>query len=146
MVSSTVILNLSVLAIRDIFSQIEIDHDYNYRVNITYVEIYNEMIRDLLVPASGYLELRDDADKGVSIAGVTEIAAESTEQVMELLLIGNKRRTTEATNANQTSSRSHAVFQINVIKTPRTKNINIETLTGKLSLIDLAGSERGTVT
>ena len=52
------------------------------------------MIRDLLVPASGYLELRDDADKGVSIAGVTEIAAESTEQVMELLLIGNKRRTT----------------------------------------------------
>ena len=65
---------------------------------------------------------------------------------MNLLLIGNKRRTTEATNANQTSSRSHAVFQVNVHKTPRTKNTSVETLSGKLSLIDLAGSERGTVT
>ena len=65
---------------------------------------------------------------------------------MNLLMIGNKRRTTQATNANQTSSRSHAVFQINVSKISRTKNINVETLSGKLSLIDLAGSERGTVT
>jgi kinesin family protein 18/19 len=104
------------------------------------------MIRDLLVQTSGYLELRDDSDKGITIAGVTEFKAESTEQVMNLLMIGNKRRTTEATNANQTSSRSHAVFQINVGKIHRTKNINVETLSGKLSLIDLAGSERGTVT
>jgi kinesin family protein 18/19 len=65
---------------------------------------------------------------------------------MNLLMMGNKRRTTEATNANQTSSRSHAVFQITVIKTPRTKNTSVETLIGKLSLIDLAGSERGTAT
>jgi len=65
---------------------------------------------------------------------------------MNLLFTGNKRRTTEATNANQTSSRSHAVFQITVTSTPRTKNTSIETLQGKLSLIDLAGSERGTVT
>ena len=59
---------------------------------------------------------------------------------MNLLLIGNKRRTTEATNANLTSSRSHAVFQINITRTPKTKNTSIETLLGKLSLIDLAGS------
>lgn len=98
------------------------------------------MIRDLLVPTSGYLELRDDSDKGITIAGVTEFQAESTEQVMNQLLIGNRRRTTEATNANQTSSRSHAVFQINILKTHRTKNTNVETLSGKLSLIDLAGS------
>ena len=65
---------------------------------------------------------------------------------MNLLLMGNKRRTTEATNANQTSSRSHAVFQINVIKVPHTKSTSVQTLTGKLSLIDLAGSQRGTVT
>ena len=65
---------------------------------------------------------------------------------MNLLLLGNKRRTTEATNANQTSSRSHAVFQIQVMSVPKTKNIAIETVCGKLSLIDLAGSERGTVT
>mmetsp|Transcript_33863 Transcript_33863/g.30666 ORF Transcript_33863/g.30666 Transcript_33863/m.30666 type:complete len:179 (+) Transcript_33863:174-710(+) len=65
---------------------------------------------------------------------------------MNLLFLGNRRRTTEATNANQTSSRSHAVFQIVVTSTPHTKNISMETTTGKLSLIDLAGSERGTVT
>ena len=80
------------------------------------------------------------------MAGVTEFKAEGTEQVMNLLLIGNRRRTTEATNANQTSSRSHAVFQINVNRVSRTKSTNVETLLGKLSLIDLAGSERGTVT
>lgn len=124
----------------------EEDREYNYTVTITYVEIYNEMIRDLLVPTSGYLELRDDSDKGITIAGVTEFRAESTEQVMNLLLMGNKRRTTEATNANMTSSRSHAVFQINVNKVHRTRNTTMETLSGKLSLIDLAGSERGTVT
>ncbi len=65
---------------------------------------------------------------------------------MSLLFMGNRRRTTEATNANQTSSRSHAIFQINVNSKPKTKNIHVETFLGKLSLIDLAGSERGTVT
>lgn len=115
----------SVLAIRDIFYYIEKDPDNRYDVIITYVEIYNEMIRDLLVPASGYLELRDDPEKGIVMAGVTEFRAESTEQVMNLLLIGNRRRTTEATNANLTSSRSHAVFQINIAKTSKTKNIKV---------------------
>ncbi len=65
---------------------------------------------------------------------------------MHLLFSGNKRRTTETTNANQTSSRSHAVFQILVTARSRVKNTDMETLCGKLSLIDLAGSERGTVT
>ena len=65
---------------------------------------------------------------------------------MNLIIQGNRRRTTEATNANQTSSRSHAVFQILVTSSPRTKNTQLEELQGKLSLIDLAGSERGTVT
>lgn len=65
---------------------------------------------------------------------------------MKLLHIGNTRRTTESTNANETSSRSHAIFQIKVTLTPKSKNINIQKKVGKLSLIDLAGSERGTVT
>ena len=65
---------------------------------------------------------------------------------MNLLFQGNRRRTTEATNANQTSSRSHAILQISVTSKSKTKNIKIESLCGKLSLIDLAGSERGTVT
>ncbi len=68
-----------------------------------------------------YLELRDDPIKGMAIAGATEIQVTSTEQVMSLLFSGNKRRTTESTNVNLTSSRSHAVFQIVVNSKPKTK-------------------------
>jgi kinesin family protein 18/19 len=84
---------------------------------VSYVEIYNENIRDLLIPPSPgqYLDLRDDPEKGIQIANVTEIKVESGEQIMNLLTVGNKRRTTESTNINMTSSRSHAVFQITVL-------------------------------
>lgn len=136
------------LTLRDMFSDIKEDQGRDYEVRVSYVEIYNEVIHDLLVPNSKdtYLELRDDPLKGVTIAGVTEIKVDDTKHVMNLLLQGNKRRTTEATNANQTSSRSHAVFQIGVSSKDKTKATNMEMLCGKLSLIDLAGSERGSVT
>lgn len=65
---------------------------------------------------------------------------------MNLLTVGNKRRTTEATMANAESSRSHAICQIILVSKDRLKNTEEEQVTGKLSLIDLAGSERGTVT
>lgn len=65
---------------------------------------------------------------------------------MDLLVTGNKRRTTESTKANLTSSRSHAICQIQLAIKDKTKNTEHEVLCGKLSLVDLAGSERGTVT
>ena len=65
---------------------------------------------------------------------------------MSLLFTGNKKRTTESTNANVTSSRSHAIFQITVDLRDKSANTRYDILTGKLSLIDLAGSERGSVT
>lgn len=78
---------------------------------MSYVEIYNEVIRDLLVPNSKetYLDLRDDPLKGVCLAGVTEFEVTQPNEVMDLLVTGNKRRTTESTKANLTSSRSHAI-------------------------------------
>ena len=136
------------LTLRDMFTAIKEDEVRDYEVKVSYVEIYNEVIHDLLVPNSKdtYLELRDDPLKGVTIAGLSETKVDDSKHVMNLLLQGNRRRTTEATNANQTSSRSHAVFQISVSSKDKTKSTNMEMLCGKLSLIDLAGSERGSVT
>ena len=82
-------------------------------VKALYVEIYNENIRDLLKPNNKkYCNLRDHPTKGVHLSGCLRIDVESSDQVMDLLYKGNKRRATEETNANLTSSRSHAIFQI----------------------------------
>ena len=138
---------LITLTINDIIDQIYQEKEVVFKVKVSYVEIYNENIKDLLVPMSNnYLELRDHPSKGIIIAGVTELKVESKQKILQLLQIGNRRRKTESTNVNKTSSRSHAVFQITVQSSPKTKGYQFQTLEGKLSLIDLAGSERGTVT
>jgi kinesin family protein 18/19 len=100
------------LIIEDMFRKIALDKEKNYEIRVSYVEIYNEVIRDLLVPNTkdSYLDLRDDAVRGVVLAGVMEFSVNEPKEVMELLTTGNKRRTTESTKANLTSSRSHAIL------------------------------------
>lgn len=85
------------------------------------------------------LELREDPIKGPTVAGVTELVMNNTDDVMEQLHKGNKMRTQESTGANAESSRSHAVLQISVEH--RDKNGKDKKI-GKLSMVDLAGSER----
>jgi kinesin family protein 18/19 len=156
MLGATATSGLCSLALKDIYStSAEAEYqDYIFNVKVCYVEIYNEAIRDLLdgSKSNKYLDLRDDPNKGIEIAGVSEIEVKSEKEVvyaheiLTLLHQGNKRRTTEATNANQTSSRSHAIFQVLIGKTEKSKNTTVEMNSSKLSLIDLAGSERGTST
>lgn len=104
--------------------------------HVSFVELYNEDIRDLLLTQSNHapLELREDPHKGVTIAGLTQFLAKDVDQVMDLLQKGNERRVQESTKANSESSRSHAVLQI------MTHNGR------RLSMIDLAGSERAAET
>lgn len=136
-----------VLALQRMFNTIEENkQDVLYKVSMSYIEVYNEQIRDLITPHKGVLELREDPIRGSCVAGVTEHAAESTEEVLTLLIKGNRNRVTEATGANNASSRSHAVLQITVEQRERLENIHAEIKVGKLSMIDLAGSERATVT
>ena len=117
--------------------------DYvKYSVTLSYLEVYNENIRDLLAPSGEYLDLREDSAKGVVVAGITELAANSVSEVMNLLRQGNKNRTTEPTAANRESSRSHAVLQVIVEARDQSADISHSVRVGKLSLIDLAGSER----
>ena len=88
-----------------------------YRVSLSYVEVYNENIRDLLSDSGAadvFLDLREDPLRGNCVAGVSEHSVASTGDVMELLSAGNRRRTQEPTAANRESSRSHAVLQIHV--------------------------------
>jgi kinesin family protein 18/19 len=100
------------LIIESMFDKIHAKPDKKYEIRVSYVEIYNEVIRDLLVPNSKdtYLELRDDHLRGIVISGVNEFSVGQPDEVMELLVSGNKRRTTESTKANLTSSRSHAIL------------------------------------
>lgn len=136
-----------VLALQQMFQQIEENkEEVLYKVSMSYIEVYNEQIRDLVAPHKGVLDLREDPLRGSCVAGVSEHVAESTEEVLNLLIRGNRNRVTEATGANQASSRSHAVLQITVEQRERVGNTRAEIKVGKLSMIDLAGSERGTVT
>ena len=106
-------------------------------MSISYCEIYNELIRDLLRPSAGPLELREDNRGNQIVNGLSEINALSRFEVIALLLKGNKARTVEPTAANQTSSRSHALLNITV-----TRSTPLGTKQGRLYLTDLAGSER----
>lgn len=84
--------------------------------------------------------------RGIIVAGLTEVIATSVDEVMSLLRIGNKNRSTEATNANETSSRSHAVLQVIIEYRDKFSGTETDLNFAKLSMIDLAGSERASST
>ncbi|XP_072385594.1 kinesin-like protein KIF3A [Diabrotica undecimpunctata] len=124
-----------------IFAQITLaNNEYSYVVTVTYLEIYNEEIRDLL---SEYpekkLALREKPGVGVYIKDLLGFTVHSLEAVTEILKKGNKNRATSFTQLNDVSSRSHAIFTV-LIETKN--NITNKTTFGKLNLVDLAGSER----
>uniref|UniRef100_A0A453LWW2 Kinesin-like protein n=3 Tax=Aegilops tauschii subsp. strangulata TaxID=200361 RepID=A0A453LWW2_AEGTS len=137
---------LMVLSFRTIFDQIKKDDSSDtFEVSCSYLEVYNEVIYDLLEKSSGHLELREDPEHGIIVAGLRRIKVHSADKILELLNIGNSRRKTESTEANATSSRSHAVLEITVRRKQKGK-YGSQVLRGKLALVDLAGSERATET
>ncbi|XP_061000936.1 kinesin-like protein KIF19 isoform X2 [Dama dama] len=136
-----------VRTLNDLFRAIEeTSDDMEYEVSMSYLEIYNEMIRDLLNPALGYLELREDSKGVIQVAGITEVSTINAKEIMQLLMRGNRQRTQEPTAANQTSSRSHAVLQVAVRQRSRVRDVLQEVRQGRLFMIDLAGSERASQT
>ncbi|VAI22438.1 unnamed protein product [Triticum turgidum subsp. durum] len=137
---------LMVLSFRTIFDQIKKDDSSDtFEVSCSYLEVYNEVIYDLLEKSSGHLELREDPEHGIIVAGLRRIKVHSADKILELLNIGNSRRKTESTEANATSSRSHAVLEITVRRKQKGK-YGSQVLRGKLALVDLAGSERASET
>ncbi|KAI6210619.1 Kinesin-73 [Aphelenchoides besseyi] len=133
-----------------IFSRIDVESNEqtNFKVEISYIEIYNEKIYDLLDPRSATkrpLKVREHAVLGPMVEGLTELAVSSFEQIHEVLNEGNKARTVASTNMNAESSRSHAVFTLR-LTTRQTSDDNslVGEKVSKISLVDLAGSERAT--
>ncbi|XP_005995136.1 kinesin-like protein KIF18A isoform X2 [Latimeria chalumnae] len=130
------------LTMMDLYRRIDqIKDEKLCEIAVSYLEVYNEQIHDLL-SNSGPLAVREDSQKGVIVQGLTLHQPKSAECILELLDYGNKNRTQHPTDLNATSSRSHAVFQIYLRQRDRTASINQNVRIAKMSLIDLAGSER----
>ncbi|XP_043675937.1 kinesin-like protein KIF19 isoform X2 [Vespula pensylvanica] len=140
---------IMVRTLNDIFlTTQQLPNNVEFTVTMSYVEIYNENIRDLLNPTTGYLELREDSrGRNVQVSGLTEVSTNSTEEVMQLLHKGNKARMVEPTAANETSSRSHALLSVTVRQSSSPvkesgQHLRTKLKQGRLFMIDLAGSER----
>eukprot|EP00163_Fabomonas_tropica_P027953 TRINITY_DN553_c0_g1_i2.p1 TRINITY_DN553_c0_g1~~TRINITY_DN553_c0_g1_i2.p1 ORF type:complete len:910 (-),score=222.75 TRINITY_DN553_c0_g1_i2:81-2810(-) len=134
------------LTLGDLFVKTAEHPDLLYNIKVTYIEVYNERIKDLLGDPNLELDLREDPVSGPTVAGVKEFTVQTVEQVLALVERGNKYRAMEPTKANEVSSRSHAVLQAICESRDRTAATNHEVKIGKLTMIDLAGSERASVT
>ncbi|NWJ01303.1 KI18A protein, partial [Crypturellus undulatus] len=137
------VMYLTMMALYNCMDQIKEDKICN--IAVSYLEVYNEQIRDLLVN-SGPLAVREDAQKGVVVQGLTLHQPKSAEEILQMLDYGNKNRTQHPTDVNASSSRSHAVFQIYLRQQDKTASISQNVRIAKMSLIDLAGSERASAT
>uniref|UniRef100_A0A8C1X7X2 plus-end-directed kinesin ATPase n=1 Tax=Cyprinus carpio TaxID=7962 RepID=A0A8C1X7X2_CYPCA len=134
------------LLCEDLFTKISDNNDnsMSYSVEVSYMEIYCERVRDLLNPKNkGNLRVREHPLMGPYVEDLSKLAVTSYSDIQDLMDSGNKARTVAATNMNETSSRSHAVF--NIIFTQKRHDSDTENTSekvSKISLVDLAGSER----
>ncbi|GJJ78576.1 kinesin family member 1 [Entomortierella parvispora] len=134
----------------ELFRRIEANKDptLSYRVEVSYMEIYCERVRDLLNPKNkGHLKVREHPSLGPYVEDLSKLMVTSFQDIENLMDEGNKARTVAATNMNETSSRSHAVFTVLLTQ----KRYDIETKldtekVSRISLVDLAGSERANST
>ncbi|KTF89475.1 hypothetical protein cypCar_00004061 [Cyprinus carpio] len=134
------------LTVKELFARMDlIKEDKVFNLAFSYLEVYNEQIRDLLTN-SGPLAVREDSSSGVVVQGLTLHQPKSAEHILEALDYGNRNRTQHPTDMNATSSRSHAVFQIYLRQQDKTPSLNPNVRVAKMSLIDLAGSERASAT
>lgn len=110
-----------------------------YTVRVSYMEIYMERIRDLLVPHNDNLPVHEEKSRGVYVKGLLEVYVSSVQEVYEVMRRGGQARAVAATNMNQESSRSHSIFVVTITQ----KNLETGSAkSGQLFLVDLAGSEK----
>lgn len=137
---------------QDLFQRIEAVDEPNitYNVRVSYFEVYNEHVRDLLVPRQDpphYLKIRESPTEGPYIKDLTDAPVKSISEIMRYMKMGDLSRTTASTKMNDTSSRSHSVFTIMLKQIHHDMDTDETTeRTARIRLVDLAGSERAKAT
>ncbi|XP_061445755.1 chromosome-associated kinesin KIF4-like [Rhineura floridana] len=129
--------------IKFLFQEMKKRVEWQFSLKVSYLEIYNEDILDLLAPAkerTAQISIREDPKEGIKIVGLTEHVVDSTQGTTLCLEQGNNSRTVAATAMNTQSSRSHAIFTISIEQ--KSKSDANTSFHSKLHLVDLAGSER----
>ncbi|KAK4771629.1 hypothetical protein SAY87_032161 [Trapa incisa] len=150
------------LSVHDLFDTIEKEKDREFLLRMSYMEIYNEEINDLLVPEHGKLQIHENLERGIHVAGLQEEIVASPEQVLELMEMGESHRHIGETNMNVHSSRSHTIFRMIIESRDTQQKKNYESgdkseeegmciscdavRVSVLNLVDLAGSERAAKT
>jgi hypothetical protein len=130
-------------AFEHIFSHIKhAPESVKFLVRASYMEIYNEDIRDLLNPKANRLELKERADTGVYVKDLSSFVIKDVAEMNRLMDAGHKNRSVGATLMNERSSRSHSIFTITVEASETGPDGQDHIRVGKLNLVDLAGSER----
>ena len=126
-----------------VFNHISKSVNQQYLVRASYLEIYQEEVRDLLAKNQGkYLELKERPDTGVYVKDLSSFVCKSVSEIEHVMSVGNQNRAVGPTNMNEHSSRSHAIFIITVECSELDDEGNAHIRVGKLNLVDLAGSER----
>jgi len=132
------------LSIKEIFNALNNKESSisKYLVKVSYIEIYNETVNDLIDPSKKNLEIRESGNKGIFVNNLSEITVNNLEKAMQLLNKGESNRIIAETKLNEKSSRSHTIFKINIEFYMKEKNSSKEKkYNSQLNLVDLAGSE-----
>uniref|UniRef100_A0A8B9D487 Kinesin family member 27 n=1 Tax=Anser brachyrhynchus TaxID=132585 RepID=A0A8B9D487_9AVES len=147
-------------AIQELFQHISENHNIDFRVKVSYIEVYKEELRDLLELETSVkdLHIREDEKGNTVIVGAKEFQVECADEVMSLLESGNAARHTGTTQMNEHSSRSHAIFTISICQKQSAESQknsdvpqdsswkSVQMIASKFHFVDLAGSERVTKT
>lgn len=147
-------------AIQELFQHISENHNIDFRVKVSYIEVYKEELRDLLELETSVkdLHIREDEKGNTVIVGAKEFQVECADEVISLLESGNAARHTGTTQMNEHSSRSHAIFTISICQKQSAESQknsdvpqdsswkSVQMIASKFHFVDLAGSERVTKT
>ncbi|KAJ7958289.1 Kinesin-like protein [Quillaja saponaria] len=135
-------------AVKDIFGKMQMTCDREFLIRVSYMEIYNEEINDLLAVENQKLQIHESLERGIFVAGLREEIVSSAEQVLKLIEAGEVNRHFGETNMNVRSSRSHTIFRMVIESKGKDSNSSSDFSTSDavrvsvLNLVDLAGSER----